>query len=179
MMQITFIRNLPTKWNLERRLQGRKDLDVLPPSRELLQGMKHNIRHLKKLIPFDIILTSGLKRTQQTAAIYGFKSVSDTLLDELDFGPFEGQPEEELRQTFGEKWLEQPKSIVLGESVAELEERIIEFIAKYGHLTNLLIFGHDAWIRALISYSLYNHINQMNKITVSDHACFTMSVNAK
>ena len=65
-----------------------------------------------------------------------------------------------------------PKTIVLGESVLVLEERIFSFIKKYQHLSNILVFGHGSWIRAMISYSLYRHINQMNKVTVENNAMY-------
>ena len=50
-----------------------------------------------------IILASTLKRTQQTAQMYGMNVVIEPLLDELDFGEFEGRPKEELTQGIREK----------------------------------------------------------------------------
>ena len=52
----------------------------------------------------------------------------------------------------GIKWIENPKELVLGESINNLEERIVTFLTKYKKLTNVLVFGHGSWIRALISY---------------------------
>ncbi|MBB6446656.1 histidine phosphatase family protein [Bacillus benzoevorans] len=176
-MQVTFIRHLPTEWNKMGKLQGRMDISLLPVSKELAKGIRHNQRYLKKLAPFDIVLSSSLKRTQQTAEVYGYKSETDALLDELDFGPFEGRSKEELHEEYGKQWLEEPKTLVLGESMAHLEERILSFLKKYQHFSNLLVFGHGSWIRAMISYSLYSHINDMNKVTVDNNACFTLLVN--
>ncbi len=176
-MQITFIRHLPTEWNKKGMLQGRRDIEIMPLSNELEKGIIHNQQYLKKLFPFDIVLSSGLKRTQQTAEVYGYMCEVETLLDELDFGSFEGRSKEELLKAYGTQWLEEPKAIGLGENVAQLEERIISFIKKYKHFSNILVFGHGSWIRAMISYSLFSHINQMNKVNVENNACFTLLVN--
>lgn len=175
-MQITFIRHLPTEWNKNGKLQGKRDIEIMPISNELEKGIRHNQQYLKKISPFDIVLTSGLKRTQQTAEVYGYKGETERFLDELDFGAFEGRSKEELLQEYGTQWLEDPKSIVLGESVSALEERISSFIKQYKHFSNVLVFGHGSWIRAMISYSLYKHINHMNKVTVENNACFTLLV---
>lgn len=176
-MQVTFIRHLPTEWNKIGKLQGRKDIRIMPITNELQKGIRHNQNYLRKLSPFDMVLASSLKRTQQTAEVYGYNSETETLLDELDFGPFEGRSKEELHEKYGKQWLEEPKELVLGESLTHLEERIVTFLKKYQHLSNLLVFGHGSWIRAVISYSLYSHINHMNKVTVSNNACFTLLLN--
>ena len=48
--------------------------------------MVKNQNNLSRLQPFDLILASTLKRTQQTAQMYGMNVVIEPLLDELDFG---------------------------------------------------------------------------------------------
>lgn len=176
-MQVTFIRHLPTEWNKIGKLQGSIDIGIMPVSKELQTGIRYNQRYLQKLSPFDKVLASSLKRTQQTAEVYGYKSEIETLLDELDFGPFEGLSKEDLVEKFGKQWLEEPKTIVLGESLEDFEQRIVSFIKKYQHFSNLLVFGHGSWIRAMISYSLNSHINNMNKVTVGNNACFTLLLN--
>ena len=95
-MQITLIRHLPTEWNVNTWLQGRQDIEILPITDcDQLEIVK-NQNILSRLQPFDIILASTLKRTQQTAQMYGMNVVIEPLLDELDFGDFEGRPKEEL-----------------------------------------------------------------------------------
>ena len=61
-----------------------------------------NQQTLNSFMPFDLILASTLKRTQQTAQMYGMNVVIEPLLDELDFGEFEGRPKEELIRELGE-----------------------------------------------------------------------------
>ena len=174
-MQITFIRHLPTEWNKEQRLQGRRDIELSPITEGSRQGIAHNQELLKELSPFDVVLTSTLKRTQQTANLYGYPFKEESLLDELDFGPFEGLPKEKLYEEHGKQWFEQPRGLMLGESIMNLEERVISFLDKYRELNNILVFGHGSWMRAVVSYFHYGHINNMNKMTVENNECMTLT----
>ena len=106
--------------------------------------------------------------------MYGFEPESEALLDELDFGPFEGDSKETLVETLGEQWFENPKRLVLGESLENLENRIVNFLDKYMIFSNILVFGHGSWIRGIISYNQFGDINRMNKITFSNNACTTL-----
>ena len=81
--------------------RGDKDIEILPiTDRDQLEIVK-NQNNLSRLQPFDLILASTLKRTQQTAQMYGMNVVIEPLLDELDFGEFEGRPKEELLRELG------------------------------------------------------------------------------
>jgi broad specificity phosphatase PhoE len=177
-MQITLIRHLPTEWNKKTWLQGRRDIELSPLTDELYLGIEENAQRLKKLAPFELVLASTLKRTHQTAQLYGHACQTEGLLDELDFGPFEGRPKEELFAKYRELWIHNPKDLVLGESIRNLEERVVLFIEKYKRLSNILVFGHGSWIRAMISYSQFGDVNHMNKIIVENNACITVALNS-
>jgi probable phosphoglycerate mutase len=175
-MQITLIRHLPTEWNKKMWLQGRRDIDVSPPTDVIEREIKGNKKHLEELSPFELVLASTLKRTQQTAHLYGYNAVPEMLLDELDFGPFEGVSKKKLIEKYGDIWLRNPKSLVLGESLQDLEKRVVHFLEKFCVYENILVFGHGSWIRAFLSYKKYGDINQMNKITVKNNECITVSL---
>ncbi|MEH7378399.1 histidine phosphatase family protein [Neobacillus drentensis] len=176
-MQITLIRHLPTEWNKKTWLQGRRDIELSPLTDELYLGIAENAQRLKQLAPFELVLASTLKRTHQTAQLYGHVCQAEGLLDELDFGPFEGRPKEELFEKYRELWIHNPKDLVLGESIKNLEDRVVLFIEKYKKLSNILVFGHGSWIRAMISYSQFGDVNHMNKIIVENNACITLALN--
>lgn len=178
-MQITLIRHLPTEWNKKSWLQGRRDIELSMLTENLFLGIEANKQRLSELAPFDLVLASTLKRTHQTAQLHGYKYKTEELLDELDFGPFEGRSREELLKKHGELWIDNPKDLVLGESIKNLEERIVLFLEKYKKLSNILVFGHGSWIRAMISYSDYGDVNHMNKIIVENNACITLTLNTK
>jgi broad specificity phosphatase PhoE len=177
-MIITLIRHLPTDWNKKKWLQGRRDIGISNLTEDIQTGITSNQQLLKKLSPFDLVIASTLKRTHQTAQLYGYRFESDRLLDELDFGPFEGLPKEKLYEKYGDCWFNTPKDLVLGESLRNLEKRVILFLDKYKESRNILLFGHGSWIRALISFHNYGHINNMNKTTVGNNQCITLSLNS-
>ncbi|MBY0095626.1 histidine phosphatase family protein [Mesobacillus maritimus] len=173
-MQITLIRHLPTEWNNKTWLQGRRDIEICPLSDEHRQGILENQKTLTIQSPFDIVLASSLVRTHQTAHLYGQQPETESLLDELDFGPFEGQPKKKLIDAIGTVWIEDPMSLSLGEDLVKLEDRIVQFLKKYRQYDNILVFGHGSWIRAISSYWKYGHINNMNKLTVANNECITL-----
>jgi broad specificity phosphatase PhoE len=172
-MRITLIRHLPTEWNLRTWLQGRQDIGIRPITVELEQGIKINKENLQILEPFDIVLASTLKRTHQTANLYGYKFETEALLDELDFGLFEGRPKKDLFAEYGDSWIEKPKDLILGESLTDFENRLFLFLRKYKGYKNLLVFGHGSWIRGLLSIQQHGDINQMNKIQITNNQCIT------
>lgn len=173
-MQITLIRHLPTEWNKKTWLQGRRDICISPLTNELQNGILENKKLLKQNAPFDIVLASSLNRTHQTATLYGQQAETEHLLDELDFGIYEGCPKQMLFEAHGASWLENPKSLVLGESVSNLEDRIIQFLDKYKDYNRILVFGHGSWIRAISSYWKYGTINYMNQFTVENNECLSL-----
>ncbi|TKC13800.1 histidine phosphatase family protein [Robertmurraya kyonggiensis] len=163
-MEITLIRHLPTEWNLQAKLQGKRDIPILSITEDDKNKIETNLRLLEQK-SYEFVLCSTLLRTQQTAQLYGYKALPEPLLDELDFGPFEGRSKEDLIMEYGSLWSENPRELVIGESLLNLEKRIISFLEKYKEATNILAFGHGSWIRALSSYYQYGHINQMNQVT--------------
>jgi broad specificity phosphatase PhoE len=175
-MHITLIRHLPTDWNRKKWLQGRKDIGISHLPKGFDQRIAFNQLLLNEMEPFDFVLASTLKRTQQTANLFGYKFETESLLDELDFGPYEGLPKEKLIEEVGDKWFENPKELILGESITNLEERIRLFLDKYRKSANILVFGHGSWIRAMISYVQYGDINNMNKMTFGNNECLKLSL---
>lgn len=165
-MLITLIRHLPTEWNKKQLLQGKRDIPLLPLTETIQQEIQRNLVRLTETTPPSIILASTLKRTQQTANYYGFQPTIDGLLDELDFGPFEGKTKRELIEETGETWFINPKATLLREQIEDLERRIHLFLEKYKNCEHVLIFGHGAWIRGLISYINMGDVTEMNRITV-------------
>lgn len=168
-MDIAIIRHLPTDWNMQEKLQGQKDIPIiLPISEEMQAKIAKNKQKLIELAPFDYVLTSELSRTQQTAKLYGYENPTiEPLLNELDFGNFEGKPKREL-ETVSE-WKSEPLQVTLGEPLLHFQNRILAFLEKYAHAQTLLIFGHGSWIRGLLSMKEIGTINKMNQLTVQNN----------
>jgi broad specificity phosphatase PhoE len=168
-MVVACVRHLPTAWNRISRLQGRQDTDVLELDEVSAAAIQGNQESLKQAGPFDAILASSLKRTQQTAALYGFTDFTvEPLLDELDFGRYEGRERYLLAQELPE-WATDPRKLVLGEPILSLEARICSFVTKYGHLSNILVFGHGSWFRGLLSVAQYGDVRDMNAVQIENN----------
>lgn len=167
-MKLYLIRHLQTPWNKEGKLQGSQDISILVPSKEDLIEIEQNI-HLLEGVFFEQTLTSELVRTQETAACYGIDSFQiEPLLNELDFGVFEGQPKKELLDTIGDDWYNKLTQVTLGEDLKGFEMRMQEFIQKY-HDKTVLVFAHGATIRALKALHTFGHIDTMNQLNVANN----------
>ena len=179
-MKLLVIRHLPTKYNNSGILQGRLDIDIEPPKQEQLLRIAENQRKIRQLGPVDRVLCSSLNRTAQTALAYGYTErayIREPLLNELDFGCYEGLPRQEMWDALGEAWWQSPEYLVLGEPVLALQQRITGLLEKYAHAERLLLFSHGAWTRALLSYSRIGDIRDMNWMTVNnnDMLCLTLA----
>jgi broad specificity phosphatase PhoE len=170
-MYIVLIRHLPTDWNKKELLQGKRDVPIDPITPNVWKQIHDNKQILNEIGPFDMVLTSTLKRTQQTANAYGFTDYTcEVLLDELDFGSFEGIQKRQLIEKFQMEWFENPRYLVLGESLADFEKRIFAFLDKYASYHKILAFGHGSWIRAVTSIHQIGNVNKMNQIDVENNA---------
>lgn len=170
-MEITLIRHLPTTWNKKGLLQGQHDIPISENAPiECQAQIIKNKTEMEQSGPFGIVLASSLLRAQQTAHVYGYDDpVIEPLLNELDFGVFEGQPKKELVRHFGEDWYNQPRKIELGEGFADLGERVRLVLRHYENFRRVLIFGHGSWIRALLSINQWGDINSMNRLSVENN----------
>ena len=174
-MKLVCIRHLPTEWNQLGLLQGRRDIDIAPPNEVAWQTIAENKAQLDGYGPFAHVFVSSLKRTQQTAVFYNFhKATVEPLLDEIDFGPYEGQPKTSLLQDWGDQWQQDPRALIFGEPLANLEARIKTFLTKYDTCSQLLLFGHGGWIRGLLSIIQYGDIRSMNQFVVKNNHLYEL-----
>lgn len=173
-MDIAVIRHFQTEWNKKGLLQGKRDIPITYPlSPNIRSQMIKNRLKLEKLKPFDYVFTSELERTKQTAKLYGYENtVTEPLLNELDFGTFEGKRKRELVNK--KEWMFSPLELKLGESLYDFQKRLFTFLEKYKDATSILIFGHGSWTRALLSIQEIGNIQNMNKITVKNNELITL-----
>lgn len=173
-MIVTLIRHLPTKWNLDGKLQGKKDIPILPITPVIDREIEQNLQHIRSLSTPELVLASTLQRTQQTAKAYGYVAKVEPLLDELDFGSFEGRLKQELIEACGNQWFVNPKQSLLSTQIIHLEKQIHSFLEKYSIEQHLLVFGHGSWIRAFVSILETGNIHSMNKRQLKNNACFSL-----
>lgn len=178
-MELLVIRHLPTQYNNNGMLQGRLDVDIEPPGEEQQLLIAENLRKIHQVGPVDRVLCSSLKRTAQTALAYGFTEtacIHEPLLNELDFGRYEGLRRQEMWDALGEVWWQNPESLDLGEPVLALQHRITGLLEKYAQEQRLLLFSHGAWTRALLSYSRIGDIRDMNRMTVNNNEMLRLTL---
>ena len=176
-MKLILIRHLPTEFNRLRLLQGRRDEPIALPSADVLSQIRENRKILDTMPPFDAVIASSLRRTVMTAKHYGFADpIRDSLLDELDFGPFEGRPRADLMAEDGNAWLENPYQSLLCEFVRDLESRVRQFVAIYSVRNTVLGFAHGSWIRALLSVLRHGNVADMNRFDVPNNSLTVLEV---
>lgn len=177
-MKLFLIRHLQTQYNSNGLLQGNLDIPILEPTEKVYQQINKNKQLLEQFMPFDNILVSSLQRTRMTAECYGFdKEIKvEKLLNELDFGSYEGKAKAELIADHGETWLNNPQQLVLGEPLTQLAQRIFEFLHQYQN-KQVLIFGHGSWLRALHSISQHRNIDKMNQISIANNHLLQLTYN--
>lgn len=172
-MSFIFIRHLPTAYNQQNLLQGQNNQDILLITESLRLDINTNKKRLNELAPFNHILCSSLNRTQQTANEYGYRTEVEPLLDELNFGCYQGKPRDVMLGDIGTQWRYNPASLTLGEPVGALLERIQHYMAKYSHQNDqghILAFAHGAWMRAAQAWYQQGSLNKMNQTSITNNA---------
>lgn len=170
-----FIRHLPTAYNQQGLLQGKRDEPILPLTalnEDLLAALEKNKIVLSEFV-IETVLCSTLKRTHQTAIAHHYSSFTiDPLLNELDFGCYEGKSRQQLLKDHGEQWQHDPTNLVLGESMQHFSQRIQDFFEKYqkdAQNSNVLAFTHGAWIRAARALWVTGSLKSMNENKIANN----------
>ena len=168
-MKIYLIRHLLTPYNKKGVLQGSKDISIQTADEKTLAEIEKQ-KALLSAVEFDHVFCSSLKRTKETAALYEFYSPEvDELINELDFGKYEGISKEIFYNDLGAQWKEDPRGFVLGESMLEFENRLLRFIDKYKSKKNLLAFAHGGVMRGLKAIHQDGNIKSMNTFKVDNN----------
>lgn len=155
-MYIYLMRHGQTDWNVGLRMQGSADIPLndngIAQAREAAAGMKQ--------LPLDCILTSPLKRAQQTAEIVAegrrIPLIIEARLTELDFGALEGV----CRKDHPAAWtyFHDPEHYIPcegGETYAQLDERCADVMAHVlapleKTCKNVLVCSHAAFITGIV-----------------------------
>lgn len=167
-MELFILRHMQTDYNKRGILQGKRDIPIIRPDTGQDKIIRRNKKQMGDLAAFDHILVSTLQRTRMTAAYYVTTFTVEPLLDELDFGKYEGRKKEDLIHE-QPLWTDRPDRLSLGEPLLNLEKRIRQFVEAYDSASKILLFGHGAWIRALVSWVHTGSIRGMNAIQVPNN----------
>jgi broad specificity phosphatase PhoE len=184
MIKLFVIRHAQTAANDQHVTLGKLDWSLNPFGIQQAQNLANKISNQK----FDLIITSPLKRAQQTAELInqGIKLtlLEDPLLEERDFGEMSGLTWEE----FCEQYPELAKSntrdfqanLPRGETIAQVENRVREFITKlkqsYPDKT-ILIVTHTGIIRILKRLLLSHSETESRKNDPDNLEIFEFQIN--
>lgn len=101
-MILYVIRHGETKWNVERRLQGRSDVELNEYGIYLAKVTAEALKDVN----FDVIYSSPLIRAYKTAEIIkgdrNINIITDDRLKEMSFGIYEGLPSNEVPADFAD-----------------------------------------------------------------------------
>jgi broad specificity phosphatase PhoE len=155
-VKIILVRHGETRWNREKRVQGRTDIELNDIGVEQAHRLACALQNEK----IEAIYSSPLKRAHDTARIIGqfhgrTIEVVDGLL-EMNQGDFEGLAYLELRdrhQHFLKEWVANPGLVRMpnGETLSELQERAWQVMESIlGKLENALVVSHNFTIATIL-----------------------------
>lgn len=153
---IYFVRHGETDWNRDRRVQGQSDTPLNDAGREQARALADVLA----TVTFAAAYSSDLSRAAETAALVlrdrGLTIRTTDRLRERNFGSWEGRlvPELEAEGLLpGRAWpyVDAPHG---GESIAELEERVVEAVTAIAaeHIgETIIVVAHGGVIRSALS----------------------------
>jgi len=132
---LILVRHGETDWNREDRIQGGLDIPLNGVGRKQAKGIALKLAN----VPINYILSSRLSRAYETAMeitrLHRLQVVTDSRLDELRQGKWEGMKTSEARILYPflySKWKRNPTSATPpgGESVREVFQRTKDFLEQ-------------------------------------------------
>jgi len=139
-LQIYFIRHGETTWALSGQHTGRTDLSLTKKGEDEARELGKNLQH----IAFSYVLTSPLKRAQQTCHLVGLNNISVTEPDlaEWDYGNYEGLTSVDIRKKQS-NWDIFRDGCPGGEMPAQISGRVDRLINNLRKLNgNIALFSH-------------------------------------
>lgn len=135
MIKLIFIRHPETKWSKQKKYLGKTDISLSLKG----QGQAKLLSNYLKNEDISVIYSSRLKRALETAAIiaksYNLKMKTDAMLDEIDFGEWEGMTFKQLQKRYSklvQTYLSDPLNAKFpsGESLLEFKNRVDEALEE-------------------------------------------------
>lgn len=148
-LEIYLARHGETEWSLSGRHTGSTDLPLTPHGEQQAASLKERL----KKIHFDGVYSSPLQRARRTAELASFPRPELTpLLEEIDYGEYEGKTTKEIRQ-LRPAWELYKDGCPGGETPEQVHARAEDFIslASTGAPVNgkVLAFSHGHFLRAV------------------------------
>lgn len=180
-MRFLLVRHGETTWNLERRYQGRTDVELCAAGLATARGIATALAGAH----VTLLLASPLRRARATAGIVGealggLPTVVDERLSEIDFGAWQGLTQEEVKARWPQAlrlWKQAPQAMRFpgGESLGEALERLRAFLRHppwEGRTVSgdVLAVSHAGLIRLAAVLAQRRPLGQLRQIAVDPGA---------
>jgi len=139
-LRLYLIRHGETEWSLDRRHTGRTDIPLTTNGESEARELGQHLRDIQ----FAHVLTSPLKRAQQTCALVGLDQVPamEPDLVEWDYGDYEGKQSVNIRQERPD-WNVFRDGCPHGEMPTQIADRADRLLARLRTLKgNIALFSH-------------------------------------
>lgn len=153
--RILLVRHGQTEWSLTGQHTGRTDIPLLDEGRRGAKLLGERLHHAPwNGLPGLPVLTSPLSRARETCELAGFggdRAQTWDVLQEWDYGDYEGLTPEQIRQRAGEDWFIWRDGAAGGEqlsSVAARMDEVVEWVRGEPE-RDVLIFAHGHVLRVL------------------------------
>ncbi len=152
-MEIIVTRHGETNWNVQKRMQGRRDIEL----NDRGIGQAYETREKIKDENIDLIICSPLKRAKQTAEIININRNIPILYDEriieIDYGENEGKLHDEF--DYDGFWnIVNTHEYKNAENIQEFIKRIYNFLEELKNFKeeNILLVTHNGVCRAIHTF---------------------------
>lgn len=155
MIEITFVRHGESVANASGRWQGQSDSPLTEEGRAQAAALGRRWRHRS----FDVVITSDLTRTRQTAEHLADDAEPDPAWRELDVGRWEGLTREEVAERFGDEMdaLRRGEDVRIGggESWSDVDARAARaldaLLARLSDGQRALVVSHGGILSTLVA----------------------------
>ena len=165
--KLVLVRHGQSIWNEKNLFTGWRDVGLTDKGVE--EAKKAGLLLKEANVNFDVMFTSSLERAKKTGDIIlscmdqrNIEVVSDSALNERNYGELTGMNKDEARKNFGESQVQTwRRSYDMpppgGESLKNTFERVLPYFNKYIHprLSNgesILITAHGNSLRSLVKH---------------------------
>ncbi len=155
-LEITFVRHGETDANAASVWQGQGDAALSAIGRDQARALSDRL-HAEE---FDLVLSSDLARTMETAEIAGLDPVADPVWREMDIGVWEGLTRREVEETFPDEMAR----IVTGDPdvpmgggeswasfTARVDAAVADLVGGTPEGSRVLVMAHGGVIHAALS----------------------------
>ena len=166
-MKLVLLRHGESKWNLENKFTGWKDVELTKKGEKEAKNAGKIINSLG--INFDYLYTSALIRAQLTGSIIlseinqkNVNIIENKALNERFYGDLQGLNKDECRKKWGDEKVQMwrrsyDKGPPGGETLKQTGERVVPYFREeieplVKHGSNILIAAHGNSLRSLIKF---------------------------